>query len=61
MNSYGSVSLVSQAIYRVIRYMNWINAPDAAADAAPDAAADAAPDAATDDAAPDAVADNHNS
>jgi hypothetical protein len=25
MNSYGSVSLVSQAIYRVIRYMNWMN------------------------------------
>jgi hypothetical protein len=48
MNSYGSVSLVSQAIYRVIRYMNWINAPDAVADAAADAA-------------PDAVADNHNS
>jgi len=25
MNSYGSVSLVSHAIYRVIRYMNWMN------------------------------------
>ena len=49
MNSYGSVSLVSQAIYRVIRYMNWINAPDAATDAA------------TDDATTDAAASNHNS
>ena len=49
MNSYGSVSLVSQAIYRVIRYMNWINAPDATTDAA------------TDDATTDAAASNHNS
>jgi hypothetical protein len=39
MNSYGSVSLVSKSIYRVIRYMNWINAPTAAADADDAAAA----------------------
>ena len=41
MNSYGSVSLVSQAIYRVIRYMNWMNADDpreVVTDAATDAA-----------------------
>ena len=25
MNSYGSVSLVSQAIYRFIHYMNWMD------------------------------------
>ena len=48
MNSYGSVSLVSQAIYRVIRYMNWMNADphevvvtDAATVADADADADA--------------------
>ena len=47
MNSYGSVSLVSQAIYRVIRYMNWMNADDprevlTATDAAAAADTDAA-------------------
>ena len=25
MNSYGSVSLVSRAIYNVLRYMNWFS------------------------------------
>jgi hypothetical protein len=25
MNSYGSVSLVSQAIYKVLRHMNWFS------------------------------------
>jgi hypothetical protein len=25
MNSYGSVSLVSRAIYKVLRYMNWFS------------------------------------
>lgn len=58
MNSYGSVSLVSQAIYRVIRYMNWMNAdPHEVVDADAATVADADPHEVVD---ADADAD-HNS
>jgi hypothetical protein len=29
MNSYGSVSRVSESIYKLLRYMNWISDDDA--------------------------------
>ena len=28
MNSYGSVALVSQSIYKLLRYMNWFSNDD---------------------------------
>jgi hypothetical protein len=28
MNSYGSVSRVSESIYKLLRYMNWISSND---------------------------------
>ena len=28
MNSYGSVSRVSEAIYKLLRYMNWVSSND---------------------------------
>ena len=28
MNSYGSVSRVSEAIYKILRYMNWVSSND---------------------------------
>jgi hypothetical protein len=28
MNSYGSVSLVSGAIYKLLRYLNWFSDPE---------------------------------
>jgi hypothetical protein len=28
MNSYGSVSRVSEAIYKILRYMNWVSYND---------------------------------
>lgn len=28
MNSYGSVSRVSEAIYKLLRYMNWVHEPN---------------------------------
>ena len=28
MNSYGSVALVSQSIYKLLRYMNWVSNDD---------------------------------
>lgn len=28
MNSYGSVSRVSESIYKLLRYMNWISSTD---------------------------------
>jgi hypothetical protein len=33
MNAYGSVSRVSESIYKLLRYMNWVSLPD---DANPD-------------------------
>lgn len=33
MNAYGSVSRVSESIYKLLRYMNWFSLPD---DANPD-------------------------
>jgi hypothetical protein len=32
MNSYGSVALVSQSIYKLLRYMNWFSNDDATDD-----------------------------
>jgi hypothetical protein len=29
MNSYGSVSRVSESIYKLLRYMNWVSDDDA--------------------------------
>ena len=28
MNSYGSVSRVSESIYKLLRYMNWVSPPN---------------------------------
>lgn len=33
MNAYGSVSRVSESIYKLLRYMNWVSLPDDAKDA----------------------------
>ena len=41
MNSYGSVSLVSRAIYRFIHYMNWMDDDVVTAPTAPTAPIDA--------------------
>jgi hypothetical protein len=33
MNSYGSVSRVSESIYKLLRYMNWVSGDDNDVDA----------------------------